>query len=186
LVAWAMTLAAQIARFAVAAVLISAGVSKLWDRRNFSEVVQRFEILPRAAAGVFASSLPVTEIVAASCLLASMLVQVSVFAWSGLLAMALFAIFAVAVSVNLVRGRTNISCGCFGKRKQSLSWGLALRALCYLVMSAMTLPSIFGRFVVTERLGERINGALTAVGIVAAAWLSHFIFTTGQRQFDSG
>ncbi len=92
-------------RLLLSAVLLSALVVKARDYAGFHEVVAHYEILPRALTGLACAVVLTWEVAAVAML----------WAWppvGAALAALLFAIYATAITANLIRGRTHIDCGC--------------------------------------------------------------------------
>src|SRR5213596_875282 len=87
-------------RLILAAVFAVAGVAKLLDRAGSRQSMREFGV-PAALASPFAVLLPFAELATAILLLPA------ASAWWGAAgALALLALFIVAISVNLARGRT--------------------------------------------------------------------------------
>ena len=59
---------------------------------------------------------------------------------ASLAATSLFVLFAIAISVNLLRGHTDLTCGCFGGAGIPVSWKLVLRDLA--LASAASMPAV--------------------------------------------
>lgn len=115
-------------QFLLAVVFGGAAISKLQNADEFHGVVRNFRLLPEQVDGAFAFALPWVELVLAASLLTGIALNVA-----GAVAGALLVIFAVAIAINIVRGRTEIDCGCFRQgMRQRLSWALVARnvALC--------------------------------------------------------
>lgn len=176
-----VALAAPIIKTAIAVVLITAGASKLWDVRRFVEVVRGYAILPNRVVRPFARALPFAEVVTGAALVSSIFVNGLPLAWTGAVAMVLFALFGSAITLNLMRGRTNISCGCFGESgNRKLTWMLAVRAFSYLVVSALTLPLAQPVAGSMDRIGSVLIGGAT----VAVLWLVRFIVSPRSLGFE--
>lgn len=94
---------------ASALVLVAAGLSKVRDRRMFGSQIATYELIPAPAAAVLGDVLPFAEVAAG-------LAVVTVPRVGGSAAALLFVMFAIAVGINLTRGRTELVCGCFGPR----------------------------------------------------------------------
>lgn len=113
--------AALTSRYVLGFVLLAAAIPKLADRREFERAVRNYRLLPDGMAPVVATWLPRLELVCALALLLG--VAVAVFA--GLAAL-LLGTLAVAIAVNLVRGRS-IECGCRGSiAPKRIGWGLVV------------------------------------------------------------
>lgn len=101
---------------------VSAG-AKLAAREAFVAVVEGYRLLPRGALRPAAYAIMAAEAAAA----AGLWLPGSAPYAAGL-GVALLAAFSVAMAVNLLRGRREIDCGCFGPLlRQRLSWWLVAR-----------------------------------------------------------
>jgi hypothetical protein len=138
--------------WALAALLGAAALHKLSAWQEWPGVVRNYALLPDAVAGVTAVLLPCAEALAAGALLwpASRPAGAAVAA-------TLLAAYAVALRINLWRGRTMIDCGCFGARlRQGIApWMVWRNVLLVLLAALLWLPG-----------GGR---ALTAGDLVVAA-----------------
>lgn len=143
----------------------AAGWSKLRSLEAFEGVVYNFRILPERAAGPFARLLPAAELAVAAGLVFPL---TRAAAAAG--AIALLAVFCIAITVNLARGRREIDCGCFSSTlKQHLSGGLILRNV--------ALMGLAGLLVWQPVTAGQAQTALWLVG-AAAALLTVFIYTS--------
>ena len=109
-------------RVLVALVFLTAALGKARHRLEFQGVVANYRLLPQSAVTAFALVLPPVEAAVAAGLL---------FApspWPAAIAAALLILFAVAMAINIQRGRRQIDCGCFQTSlRQTLSWILVAR-----------------------------------------------------------
>jgi hypothetical protein len=104
-------------------VLACAAVAKLLHWTAFRGVVGSYRLLPEWLVVPFASILPPVEFA----LGVSVALRVAM-PWAGFFAAALLLLFAIAMAVNLARGRTYIDCGCFQSAlRQSIGWHLVAR-----------------------------------------------------------
>ena len=87
-------------QFLLALVFAGAAVSKLQNADEFHGVVRNFRLLPQAVDGAFAAALPWVELGIA----ASLILGVGIPA-SGALAGLLLFVFAVAIAINIFRGK---------------------------------------------------------------------------------
>ncbi|WP_440995821.1 MauE/DoxX family redox-associated membrane protein [Arhodomonas sp. SL1] len=146
-----------IAQGVVAVLLLAAAVYKLRDLRGFRATLREYDLLAEVLVRPVAWLIPVAEVAAAAAL-----VYGPTRVAGGTLAAVLFAVFTLAIAVNLARGRRDIDCGCFGpSRGQQLSGWLLPRNLLLVALSALAgLPP-----------AERALGALdyftVAAGVVA-------------------
>ncbi len=110
-------------RFVLALVFAGAAMSKLQNTDEFHGVVRNFRLLPRSIDGAFAFVLPWIELALAVSLITGLGLAAGSTA-----AGALLVIFAIAIAINIVRGRTEIDCGCFRHGlRQHLNWALVSR-----------------------------------------------------------
>ncbi len=121
---------------AAAAIFAASGALKFYDLEVFRGAVTNYRLIPEWLATPFAWTAPMIESAAALGLLLSPL-----RASAALVLIVLLGVFTGAIVINLVRGRTDIDCGCFGPAlRQRLSWWLLARngALCVLLAIALT------------------------------------------------
>lgn len=113
--------AALVSRFVIALVLLAAALPKLVDRHEFEWAVANYDLLPDRAVRPVAVWLPRVELAAAVALLLGVAVRIVSFT-----AAVLFLGFALAVAINLRRGRS-IDCGCRGSvAPRTIGWHLVL------------------------------------------------------------
>lgn len=96
-------------RVALAAVLAGAAVHKLRDLHAFRVALGDYQLVPWALTGLVAPALVAAEAGTAALLL-SPLARPAGFA----AAATLLSLYSLAIAVNLVRGRRDLDCGCFG------------------------------------------------------------------------
>lgn len=108
---------------AAGAIFVSGAWSKWREREAFALAMEGYELIPGVAVPSASLALIVAEFVIGGLLL-------TFFArpWPALAGVALLAVVTAAVVVNLLRGRTDIRCGCGGASgDQTLSWALVAR-----------------------------------------------------------
>jgi hypothetical protein len=105
--------------------LAAAATHKLADLPRFRAALAGYRLLPEALVT------PATAIVIGLEMLATaMLVMPSWRAQGALLAAGLLMVYAFALGLNLLRGRTRIDCGCLGfGRAERISWWIVVRNL---------------------------------------------------------
>jgi uncharacterized membrane protein YphA (DoxX/SURF4 family) len=110
-------------RVLVSLVFLTAAYGKLRNGMPFQGVVANYRLLPDAMVTPAAYLIPPVELLLGATLLLGV-----AFPWPELGAAALLLLFALAMGINLRRGRRHIDCGCFQSAlKQSLSWTLVMR-----------------------------------------------------------
>ncbi len=126
-----MATSAGIADTICAVVLLVAGGIKVSRLYSFGQQIVAYQILPRRLAHVLGYALPPAEIALGLSMLFVPRLAVA--------AAVLFISFAVAVGVNLVRGRTELRCGCFGPTgKHTISAAHVAVNFCLALLAAVT------------------------------------------------
>ena len=88
---------------------------------NFVETVEDYRLLPSIAVRPIGLLLPWLEAAVGVAIVAGIAPALGLWAAAGLLA-----VFAIAMAINLVRGR-RIACGCKGSAKTPIGWDLVVR-----------------------------------------------------------
>lgn len=159
------------ARLGLAAVFLSAGVSKLFDRAGAREAVAGFGV-PVPLAPAVAAGLPLAELAVGAALVPIASARIAAAG-----AVALLAAFSLAIAINLIAGNAP-ECHCFGQltRGRLSWWSLArnagLGALAAFAAAAhqrgATVGSALGELSPTERFA--VLGLLVSVPAVAIQW----------------
>jgi hypothetical protein len=100
----------------------AAGIAKLVRIESFRDALSDYGLVPTAAIPLLAGIIPVVELAIA---VGIAIPRGRVLAVG--MAATLLVIFTGAVAVNLARGRSEISCACFGAASKPLHWSLPLR-----------------------------------------------------------
>lgn len=120
-----------LARLILGGVFLTSGLGKLSDRSGTISQVIAYDVLPKPLARIYGRFLPWAELVLAGSLLAGLWTRYAAVGL-GLLLLS----FAIAVGVNLARGR-QMECGCFGRMTlKRLGWGTLGRIGFLLVAAA--------------------------------------------------
>ncbi|HEY1927036.1 MAG TPA: MauE/DoxX family redox-associated membrane protein [Caulobacteraceae bacterium] len=129
-----------------ALVFARAAAFKLRDIEAFADALAAYRILPISLVEPGARALPVVE---AACALALLAPPTRVAGETA--AATLLTVFALAMGVNLLRGRREIDCGCGDpSRRQPLAWSLVARnlafaaALCACALAPVASQSLLG------------------------------------------
>jgi hypothetical protein len=155
------------ARLVLAAVFAMAAVAKLRALDEFIGVVHNYRILPECLVRPVAHALPGLEAAIALALLLEPTRSVAAMA-----AAAVLALFAVAMAVNLARGRVAIDCGCFAATlRQRISWALVGRNVALIALATLAMP--------TSVIARALTwlDALTIVAASSSAVLLYVAFT---------
>jgi uncharacterized membrane protein YphA (DoxX/SURF4 family) len=106
----------EAAGMVVGIVLLVAGLRKLRIRRTtFADVVKSLQVLPESLVPLAAHVIPWLELVTGLGLVFSNTRPVA-----SLLAMMLLTGFTVSIALNLLRGRQDLQCGCFGTSSREI------------------------------------------------------------------
>ncbi|MCG3190072.1 MAG: hypothetical protein LKCHEGNO_02673 [Burkholderiaceae bacterium] len=123
----------------VGAVLLIGAAEKLREPETWRDALDNYRLLPSAAVGAFARTLPLLEIAAGVLLLPLATRQAG-----ALLALALLAVFTAAIAINLARGRDRIDCGCGGAHTP-LGTGVVLRNVALMLLVVAAAAPLHGR-----------------------------------------
>ncbi len=127
-------------RLVLGGLLLLAGVTKLTDRAGFRQAVGEYEVLPGGLVRPFAVLLPWLETGLGVLLLLGLGTTIAAS-----LATPLFLSFALAIGVNLLRGR-DLDCHCFGSiHAERIGWPALLRST-VLVLAALAVALGASRF----------------------------------------
>lgn len=121
-------------RAIVGLILLKAGITKLFSLREFSEMIVAYKLLPEVTAQVLGRILPGVEVVLGGMLLIGILLP-----WSAIGAAILFLVFGGAITINLLRGHRNISCGCLGSHVQHLRWSMVVQNGFFVILALMSM-----------------------------------------------
>lgn len=121
----------------LAVIFAVSGAAKVRALDAFVGVVANYRLLPDFLLRPVALLLPPLELVIAFALLVP-----ASQAWAAGLAALLLVTFAVAMAINLGRGRAAIDCGCaIGLMKERISWPLVGRNLLLVAVAAALVSS---------------------------------------------
>lgn len=123
---------------AAAAIFAASAVLKAYDLPAFRVATANYRILPRLLEAPFAWAVPPIEGGAALGLLVP-----GYRTFMAIALILLLATFTAAIAINLVRGRIDIDCGCFGPLlQQRLSWWLLVRnGALFALLGVVLIPS---------------------------------------------
>jgi hypothetical protein len=147
------------------ALLFAFAVShKLRTRSEFQSVLRNYELLPDQLVAPFAILLIAAEASAVALLLMS-----ATRALGAALSASLLSVYAIAMSINLVRGRADLDCGCLGfARRQPIRWWMAGRNLAIAALVLMAgLPTTARALEALDLVS--IGGAVTSLALLYAA-----------------
>lgn len=120
-------------RIAAALIFLTAAVGKMRRWSTFEGVVANYRVLPDPLNRAAAWLLPPGELLLAVALVVGL-------PYAEIVAGGLLGVFAVAMAINLVRGRAYIDCGCFdASLRQPLRWSLVARNA--LLVSLLTIAA---------------------------------------------
>jgi len=131
-------------QWALAAVFLYAGVTKLGSPQRFAESIATFSILPNSMINLVAIGLPPFEIIAGLAIITGIQRRAALL---GLVALTV--VFSIALASAIIQG-IPIDCGCFGSAKPSASaaWIALGRDIPILIVTLL----LYLREVATSRL----------------------------------
>ena len=150
----------------IALYFLLSGIHKFMNLDRFCATLNDYELLPDRLAKPVARLLALLELVIGGVFV---LLSVQVFAvgsmsWPSYAAAWLLLLYAVAMAINIYRGRTNIDCGCsFQARKTPLSYGHLLRNMALACLSLVPL------FPASERDLTHVDVMHILLGLVVVA-----------------
>jgi Methylamine utilisation protein MauE len=146
---------------AFAALYAQAAWHKLRAPGEFAAVLEAYALLPRSAAPAVARLLPLAELAVAVGLVVPGSSQAA-----ALVASALLLLYALAMAINLARGRHELDCGCLGPyRRRRVSWWMVGRNGVLAATAALAaLPRV-------PRPWSTIDAWTIAAGAIVAAVL---------------
>jgi hypothetical protein len=153
-----------VAALGTALLFAAAVLHKLADWPRFRAALADYRIAPESLAPGLAVAVVALEIAAAA-----LLPLPATRPAGALLAAALLGSYAVAIGVNLRRGRTSIDCGCFGPaaRNPIGPWMVIRNLLLAVLVLAAALPVTSRSLTALDAL--TIGGAVTCLAILYAA-----------------
>jgi hypothetical protein len=149
-------------RFSFALLLGAAAMHKLRDLARFRATLVEYDVLPR---GLAESAAPVIGILEASLAVA---LAAGIAAPAAAMAVAaLMLAYAAAIHINVVRGRTDLDCGCMGPAARvPVSSALVLRNLALATAAATLAVTASGH----AAGWLDVATALAATFVLAACW----------------
>lgn len=136
-------------RVLLGALFVVAGASKVGHADVFAAEIAGFRLLPAAVIAPIAIALPFLEMLLGVYLILGLFTRTA--AW---IAVALFAVFDLAIASAVVRGMT-ISCGCFGPSDATVtSWAEVARDAVLVVLAALVALRPPGTFALDRRIGN--------------------------------
>lgn len=122
---------------AFALLFACSGVEKLRQLDDFAVQLNDYALLPASTVSFMARTIGLMEITAATLLITQY------FAFGAMISVSLLLLYAIAISVNLLRGRTHIDCGCQLRNSNGISWFLVSRnAFMACLVALCILPGI--------------------------------------------
>jgi len=152
-------------RWLLASVFLIALVHKLKEPAEFRVTLEDYQLLPVIFLRPAFFALVATELVVVCALLANTI-------FGGIAAVALLSVYTLAIGINLIRGRTEIDCGCSGPAvRQTLSIWLVVRNIGLITLALITF---FGA-------ADRVLGILDWFTSLAAASVFALIYSTAAQ-----
>jgi len=145
----------------VGLVLAVAAISKLRSPDEFQGVVDNYRLLPGFLVAPVARLLPMVELACAVALMVPPTREVA--AW---VAVGLFVVFALALAINVGRGRTHIDCGCVRRPTSKSRIGM------FHVLRALFLAGVSTYIALSSLEVANVSLASWLIGMASAALLA--------------
>jgi uncharacterized membrane protein YphA (DoxX/SURF4 family) len=160
----------RVIAFGFAVLFIGAAWHKLSGLDRFEAILRDYHLLPAFASRPLTLLIPAIELTLGLGWVLGLLPRITALASAGLLAA-----YALAIGINLVRGRIYIDCGCgFGAstgKEQALSSSLVARNILLVGLTLLSLVPV----------AERDLG-ITDYGVVLAVLLTAILLYAGSGQ----
>lgn len=151
---------------AITTLFLAAAAHKLAQMARFRAVVANYRLLPPSLSGPVAMAVPLLELGAAG---AAFAVPFTHEAKLLAPAAAMLLLYALAIAINLVRGRAHIDCGCtaFRAGEVTVGWSMVTRNL---GMAAVILP------LAAIPVSSRALGAADAIALAGIVVIPPFLY----------
>jgi len=149
-------------RALLASVFLIGALHKALRFPHFRASVTDYRLLPGALVPAAAAGLIAAEVAVG----ASLATQASAHR-GAVAAIVLLIVTSAAVVVNLLRGRTQIDCGCGGLSGQPISWALVVRNLALIVLAGLVTLPVAARPIVWVDYGTLAAWTLTLLALYA-------------------
>tara|TARA_B100001250_G_C19378708_1_gene605254 strand:- start:73 stop:600 length:528 start_codon:yes stop_codon:yes gene_type:complete len=121
---------AKMVAFGVSLIFLIGFIQKIKDLELFRSSVEAYDLIPISLVKYAAYTIILTEGTTAILLMLDRTLVIGC-----ILAASLLSIVTLAIAINLLRGNTDIGCGCGGiEDEQLISWSLALRNVILIVI----------------------------------------------------
>jgi uncharacterized membrane protein YphA (DoxX/SURF4 family) len=147
-------------------ILTAAAIPKICNADEFQGVVANYRLLPPFMVAPFAKLLPWLELGSAIALLVPPARDVAAWVAAGL-----FMMFAIALAINVGRGRTHIDCGCV-RRPTSVSRIGMFHVMRALALAAVSLYSANVSINLSAMTFESVLMGAAAAAMFAMIYLS--------------
>jgi uncharacterized membrane protein YphA (DoxX/SURF4 family) len=158
----------RVIAFGFAVLFIGAAWHKLSSLDRFEAILRDYRLLPALASRPLALLIPAIELTLGLGWVLGLLPRIAALASAGLLAA-----YALAIGINLVRGRIYIDCGCgFGAstdKEQALSSSLVTRNILLLGLALLSLVPVTERDLGITDYVVVLAGLLTAILLYAGS-----------------
>jgi uncharacterized membrane protein YphA (DoxX/SURF4 family) len=136
-------------RIALGAIFLFAGAAKVGHADQFAAQIAGFRLLPQPVVAPLAVALPYLEILLGGYLVVGLFTRTA--AW---FAVALLAVFDLAVASAVVRGMT-VSCGCFGPNDTTVTtWAEVARDAVFVLLAVIVALRPPGALAIDRRIGN--------------------------------
>ena len=154
--------------FGFAALFIGAAWHKLSSLDRFEAILRDYRLLPALVSRPLTMLIPAIELTLGLSWISGLLPRITALASASLLTT-----YALAMGINLLRGRIYIDCGCgFGastENEQALSWSLVARNILLIGLAVLPLVAVAERDLGMTDYVVVVAGLLTAILLYAGS-----------------
>jgi hypothetical protein len=164
-----------IIRLLLVFVFLRAAMHKMRNFHHFSTQLIRYRLVARSLIPTFSMVLILIEV--------SLVFTLLVASWRypSLIAAAVLAVYTVAMSINLVRGRNDLDCGCTGPAHfpQTIGWALVIRNTVLVIFALATALPMTSRALSIQDISTIVLASIAVMFLYASIEQS---ITNQQRQ----
>ncbi len=158
----------KVIAFGFAVLFIGAAWHKLSGLDRFEAMLRDYRLLPALVSRPLAMLIPGIELTLGLSWISGLLPRIT-----ALVSASLLATYALAMGINLLRGRIYIDCGCgFGastESEQALSWSLVARNILLIGLAVLPLVAVAERDLGMTDYVVVVAGLLTAILLYAGS-----------------
>nr|WP_256437631.1 MauE/DoxX family redox-associated membrane protein [Brevibacillus sp. HB1.2] len=167
-------------RSIIGTIFLTAGYMKIKNIEEHSQVIKEYQLIPNTFIPHVTRFLIIIEIICGIGLYLGMYKNFTLFT-----SLALLVVYSVAITINLLRGRNEISCGCGGVLgTHNLSWKQVIRNGFLLLLSIWLWfqPFVFGNIENVLSGGNWLE--INVILIIFISWLTLLVISISKSMLS--